>query len=125
MTMTATDALAEAWASIDGKIDAFRKERDGWVEIGKLDRDAPGYTGHYEGYLADAGEMTKRLSARGFAIISLTPTDEDVDAMARAMAKANWWDWDGGRNGGCRAVCRVHAHAAYTALLSRCSGGQG
>jgi len=42
-------ALAELWAAIDGKHDAFMRESDG--SIASSD---PTYTGHYDGYLAEA-----------------------------------------------------------------------
>lgn len=49
---TTIEALAEAWASIDRKLDEFRG----------------GKGGHYSGYMADAGELAKRLMQRGFSI---------------------------------------------------------
>lgn len=47
-------ALAEAWASIDGKLESFHDPDDG--------------KGHFEGYITEAGEMMARLEKRGFAI---------------------------------------------------------
>jgi hypothetical protein len=56
----ATEALAEAWASIDGKLEQFRQCRDdGFAE------EADGY---YVGYLSDAEELRRRLEARGYVI---------------------------------------------------------
>jgi len=60
----APEALAEVWASIDGKLDAFRRERDESMEW-----DDSRFTGHYIGYMEDAAEMIRRLKARGFIVI--------------------------------------------------------
>jgi hypothetical protein len=68
--MDATEALAEAWASIDGKSAAFRRER-ARAEVAILDADEEGNTGHYEGYLVQAKEMIVRLRKRGFDIVPL------------------------------------------------------
>lgn len=57
------EALASAWASIDGKLDKF------FAGKGKPIDEQPG--GHYEGYIAEAEEMAARLLKRGFII---TPT---------------------------------------------------
>lgn len=59
----ATYALAEAWASIDGAIDLFLKERESPFAPDAED------TGTYLGYLTEASEMIKRLDKRGFKII--------------------------------------------------------
>lgn len=69
----AVDAVAEAWASIDGKLEAYERERD--EDIGLTD---PTCTGHYEGYQVEAAEMIRRISARGFMVIpsSPAPTEE-------------------------------------------------
>jgi hypothetical protein len=59
---TAKEAVADAWASIDGKLDAFRAEK---ADPSSPLRDTYGY---YEGYLSDAGELIRRLEARGFIV---------------------------------------------------------
>lgn len=51
-------AFAAAWASIDGKLDAFELESAG------MDYDDPRYTGHYEGYMAEASELLRRAGGR-------------------------------------------------------------
>lgn len=51
----AVEALADAWASIDGKLDEFRN---------------PGPDGHYDGYMIEAREMIHRLEARGYVIVA-------------------------------------------------------
>lgn len=56
------EALAEAWASIDGKLEAFRAGKG----AAKLE-DEPG--GHYSGYMAEAHELSERLLARGFIVV--------------------------------------------------------
>ena len=55
---SATEAVADAWASIDGKTDAFRKGRDGDDEYGA-----------YQGYMSDASELIRRLEDRGFMVV--------------------------------------------------------
>jgi hypothetical protein len=69
--LTKEEALAEAWASIDGKLDAFRREH-ARSRVAPLDREEDGYTGHYEGYMAEAEEMIVRLRARGYVITPLS-----------------------------------------------------
>ena len=64
-------ALAEAWASIDGKVDDFRRER-GLDPVNSLMTD-PNFTGHYVGYMEEAEEMIRRLQRRGFTVVPLTP----------------------------------------------------
>jgi hypothetical protein len=60
----AIEALADAWASIDGKVDEFRAGKGA-----KSIEDEPG--GHYSGYMAESLEIMKRLLKRGFIV---TPT---------------------------------------------------
>ena len=55
------EALADAWASIDGHLDDFRKGK------GKPWEDQPG--GRYDGYMADAESMLERLLTRGFIVM--------------------------------------------------------
>ena len=43
------EAIAEAWASIDGKVLAFKSDRDG-----------NGDSGCYEGYMTEAEELLNR-----------------------------------------------------------------
>lgn len=56
------EAVADAWASIDGNVDQFRAGK-GAASI----EDEPG--GHYSGYLEDATELMRRLLDRGFIIV--------------------------------------------------------
>lgn len=58
--MNRIEALAEAWASIDGKLERFRDDK-----AGKLDE----LDGTFEGYMTEAKEMIERLERRGFTII--------------------------------------------------------
>lgn len=53
------EALADAWASIDGDGDEFR--------AGKAGKDEGG---SYEGYMSDAAELAKRLKTRGYTIVA-------------------------------------------------------
>jgi len=63
--MSATEALAEAWASIDGKLERFRAEKI-------LSGDG---TGTFVGYMAEAEEMIRRLYTRGYSITPLAYED--------------------------------------------------
>jgi len=63
--MTEQEALAEAWASIDGKLEKFLAGKD--VSIIE---DEPG--GHYSGYMAEAEELIQRLHKRGFKIVPVS-----------------------------------------------------
>ena len=58
--MDARHALAEAWASIDGKLEDFLAASP------KFDPD-----GHHAGYLIEADEMIERLRRRGFDVVEL------------------------------------------------------
>lgn len=54
------EAVADAWASIDGKLDDFRAGK------GKNFSEQPG--GRYYGYLEDAKELVARIEKRGFCV---------------------------------------------------------
>ncbi len=56
-------ALAESWASIDGKLELFQKERDS--DNPRSYRHTPGT---YDGYCEDALEMMRRLLKRGYMV---------------------------------------------------------
>jgi hypothetical protein len=74
-------ALADAWASIDGKVDEFRAGQKATSIL-----EEPG--GHFSGYLYEAEEMIRRLEARGFTIVSrrqLSHTPEPKNAEDRAV----------------------------------------
>lgn len=58
------EALAEAWASMDGKLDRFR--------ACKADAALEDVDGSYGGYMHEAAEVKRRMEARGFTIV---PTD--------------------------------------------------
>jgi hypothetical protein len=61
-------ALADAWASIDGKVEEFRAGQ----KATRLE-DEPG--GHFSGYLYEAEEMIRRLEARGFNVVPANRSD--------------------------------------------------
>lgn len=67
---SAIEAIAEAWASIDGKLTPFRH--------GRLSKDIEAYGGHYAGYMADAEELLRRVQARGFALTRVVPVLGEV-----------------------------------------------
>lgn len=62
----ATAALAESWASIDGKLDAYRAGRNG-----------DDFDGRFDGYNIEAAEMIERLKRRGFAVVRIQATEID------------------------------------------------
>lgn len=66
--MNAIEAVAEAWASIDGKLEEYRR--------GKRSADICAYGGHYAGYTAEAREMIARMEARGFTVAPLPGTGD-------------------------------------------------
>lgn len=53
------EAVADAWASIDGKLPEFRR-----------DRAAPdSASGVYDGYMSEASELIDRIGTRGWLLI--------------------------------------------------------
>jgi hypothetical protein len=60
--LTAIEALAEAWASIDGELEKFRAERSA-ADYG---------SGTYVGYLEEAKELIKRIERRGYTVAPLS-----------------------------------------------------
>lgn len=65
--MDATEAVAEAWASIDGKLTRFCLCRQNEA-LERVD-------GFYGGYMAEAEELIKRIAMRGFSVIATPATD--------------------------------------------------
>jgi hypothetical protein len=61
------EALADAWASIDGKATRFRLCRD--------NPEAEDLYGSYGGYMADAQSIIDRLDRRGFVILAKEAVD--------------------------------------------------
>jgi len=61
--MDRIEALAEAWSSIDGRLEKFRADKGVHLEDGS--------TGHYQGYCCEAEEMIRRLNSRGFDVVPL------------------------------------------------------
>jgi hypothetical protein len=60
--MYPVDAVAEAWASIDGKDDEYRAGRNAASIL-----DEPG--GHFSGYQSEAQELIQRIEKRGYKIV--------------------------------------------------------
>ena len=60
----ARDAVAEAWASIDGKLDEYIADRE--ASGGLIKDGVP--LGYYEGYQSDAAELIKRIANRGYVL---------------------------------------------------------
>lgn len=71
----ATEAIAEAWASIDGKLEAFVREKSGAVKS-----DDPTFGGHYDGYMTEAEELIERVRKRGFEVV---PAKAGVHVFAK------------------------------------------
>lgn len=65
----AAAALAEAWASMDGKLEAYHSDRT------MTPADA-GYTGHFDGYNIEAAELIVRLQARGFTVVAIAKAEQ-------------------------------------------------
>ena len=63
----AITALAEAWASIDGKLEMFR----GGKAAKTFEEETTTFGGHYSGYMEEAKEMITRIEKRGFTITPL------------------------------------------------------
>ncbi len=72
------EALADAWASIDGKVDYFRREK-GMDIPPEEDWKRLDWRGHYEGYMAEAEEMIQRLERRGFTVAALFSPSSDAE----------------------------------------------
>jgi uncharacterized protein YodC (DUF2158 family) len=61
-------ALAESWASIDGKLDWFQRERD-LAGAHRLSAEVSrSNSGTYDGYCEEALEMMRRLLKRGYTV---------------------------------------------------------
>lgn len=60
--MTAIEAVAEAWASIEGRLIRFR--------AGKTDRSPDRVDGTYQGYMVEAAELIARVERRGFVLVA-------------------------------------------------------
>ena len=67
---TALQALADAWASIDGKAAEFR--------AGRADN-----SDRYQGYMEDAATMMERLRRRGYSLSKTIPHLGTVNEMDR------------------------------------------
>lgn len=55
------ERFARAWASMDGKAEAFDRERGQPIpDLNEM--ESSGWTGHYVGYMEDARELLKRAN---------------------------------------------------------------
>ena len=70
---TALDAVAEAWASMDGKLEKYEidRETEGGTPSGwrNSDEDDVIPDGYYDGYQADARALIERLKDRGYTVV--------------------------------------------------------
>lgn len=78
----AIEAVADAWASIDGKVDEFRAGKNA-----KSIEDEPG--GYYSGYLSDAQELVTRLHTRGFLVVPDGQRRQERTPNAKTVAALN------------------------------------
>jgi hypothetical protein len=76
------EAVAEAWAGIDGKADEFA--------LCRANRDCDDTMGHYGGYVAEARELIRRIEARGYTVTALTA--EPYPPQIRPPAVEPWED---------------------------------
>ena len=67
-------ALAESWASIDGKTEEF-KIGAAHKNMGFAHRDLMAVS-TYDGYLLEAKDMIQRLNDRGFSIVRTNHTQD-------------------------------------------------
>ena len=76
LAKTAVDALAEAWASLDGKLDKYLLDRDteGGAPAGWFVNDETPW-GYYDGYQSDASELLKRLAIRQYGLKLIASED--------------------------------------------------
>lgn len=66
----AIEALADAWASVDGKVDDFRAGKN----CTSMEEEFEKFGGRYSGYMEDAEELMNRLLKRGFAVVPIGRT---------------------------------------------------
>ena len=83
------DAMGEVVASMMRRdtLDHYWRER-AMFEAGYVTREELGYTGHYEGCLAEAEEMIRRLRKRGFDILPAEPTPTMIKAGSKYTKSA-------------------------------------
>lgn len=60
--MDVIEAIADSWASLDGRAEAFR--------ACKSDQELEEQKGYFGGYMADAAALLDNLHRRGFDIVS-------------------------------------------------------
>ena len=65
------EAIAEAWASIDGKLETFN--------LCKTDKELEEIWGYYEGYITDSEELLTRVEKRGFTLVRKDNTNAKED----------------------------------------------
>jgi len=76
---TAIDALAEVWASIDGKLDKYLIDKG--TDGGMVDEHGMPY-GYYDGYQVDAQELIVRLEGRGYTVTKTQITQGSGNVFA-------------------------------------------
>ena len=67
----AIDALADAWSSIDGRVDRYRHGRDNPTDPAAV------ADGSYAGYQWEAEELIRRLRRRGYDVTALEVAHAD------------------------------------------------
>lgn len=71
------ERFARAWASIDGRLNDFERERDKALPPSPEDWDSENWTGHYLGYMAEARDLLTRAGC----YVSTEPFPIDVETI--------------------------------------------
>lgn len=72
------ERFARAWASIDGRLVEFDRERDLALPALREDWETKDVTGHYLGYMAEARELLSRAGC----YVSPAPFVEEIEGVA-------------------------------------------
>lgn len=67
------ERFARAWASMDGKVETFDRERGLGIPDQEDWKDM-NFTGHFEGYMAEAAELLKRAGC--YVALSAPPLND-------------------------------------------------
>lgn len=82
--MDRIEAVAEVMASMDGKLDYFRRER-GMIMPPEDQWEALDWRGHYLGYMAEAPEIIARLETRGFTVSALASENQQPEGRDQTI----------------------------------------
>ena len=71
------ERFARAWASLDGRLDDFDRERDIALPANPEDWESKAVTGHYLGYMAEARELLTRAGCH----VSPAPFVDEIEGV--------------------------------------------